>query len=62
MKDIGSKYECYSKKVYGYLTMKGFRYEHTFIHNTTKRKAWVYIVSKELAKALKEYSKSFSNY
>lgn len=56
MTNIGEKYECYSKKIYGFLTMKGFRYDKTFKHKTTGKKCWVYIMTPELSQALTEWS------
>lgn len=56
MKNIGEKYECYSKKIYGFLTMKGFRYEYQFKHKETKKNCWVYLVTEELSKALTEWT------
>lgn len=56
MTNIGEKYECYSKKTYGYLTMRGFRYEYFFVHKTTKKRCYVYIMTEELSEALKEWS------
>lgn len=56
MKEIGEKFECYSKKLYGFLVMKGISYEYTFVHRKTKKRCWVYIMSKELSEALKEWN------
>ena len=58
MTNIGEQFECYSKKTYGFLTMKGFRYDRTFIHKTTKKKAWVYTMTEELAAALREWTEN----
>jgi hypothetical protein len=56
MTNIGERYECYSKKIYGFLTMKGFRYDKTFKHKTTGKKCWVYTMTEELSVALKEWT------
>lgn len=56
MKNIGEKYECYSKKIYGFLTMRGFRYEYHFKHKITDKRCWVYIVTNELSDALTEWT------
>jgi hypothetical protein len=56
MKSIGDKYECYSKKIYGFLTMKGIRYEYHFKHKTTNKCCWVYIMTEEVSQALKEWT------
>jgi len=56
MKEIGDKLECYSKKFYGFLTMKGIRYEYSFKHNTTGRTAYVYTVTEEIIELMKEWS------
>lgn len=56
MKQIGENYQCYSRKVYGFLLMKGFRYEYSFIHNKTKKKCWVFKVTEELTHALSEWT------
>ena len=58
MTNIGEKYECYSKKIYGFLTMKGFRYDKTFKHKTTGKKCWVYTMTPELSQALTEWTMS----
>lgn len=52
---LGNNYECYSKKVFGYLTLKGHRYKYSFIHNRTDAKCWVYEMTKELSQSLKDY-------
>ena len=56
MTNIGEYYECYSKKIFGFLTMKGFRHERTFKHYKTKKVCWVYKMDEKLSKALKEWS------
>lgn len=57
MKENGEIYECYSKKIYGFLTMKGFRYKNIFKHNTTGKRCWTYEMTEELSQALYEWSK-----
>lgn len=56
MTKIGEKYECYSKKIYGFLTMKGIRYDRTFKHRDTGKKCWVYTMTQEISDALVEWS------
>lgn len=58
MKDLGQKYECYSKKLYGFLVMRGFRYERSFKHNETQRVCWVYDMTPELSAALIDWKKN----
>lgn len=58
MKENGQKFECYSKKLYGFLVMKGFRYERSFKHNETSRVCWVYEMTQELSDALVEWKNS----
>ena len=62
MKDLGQKFECYSKKLYGFLVMKGFRYERSFKHNKTQRICWVYEMNDELSAALIEWKKNKPTY
>ena len=45
------EFECYSKKLYGFLVMKGFRYERSFKHSQTGRICWVYTMTDELSSA-----------
>ena len=49
------EFECYSKKLYGFLVMKGFRYERSFKHSQTGRICWVYTMTDELSSALTEW-------
>lgn len=58
MKQNGEKFECYSKKLYGFLIMKGLRYERSFKHNETGRTCWVYDMSPELSAALIEWKQN----
>ena len=58
MKNLGQNFECYSKKLYGFLVMKGFRYEKSFKHNETGRLCWVYKITPELSQALIEWKMS----
>lgn len=51
----GGKFECYSRKLFGFLTMKGFRYERRFVHGITGNTCWVYIVNDELSDALTQW-------
>ena len=55
MKHLGEKFECYSTKLYGFLVMKGIRYEYTFVHNETNKRAWVYKMDTKLSIALTEW-------
>ena len=61
MKENGQKFECYSKKVYGFLVMKGFRYDRSFKHNVTARTCWVYNMTPELSEALIEWKNNNPN-
>lgn len=58
MKENGQKFECYSKKLYGFLVMKNFRYEISFKHNKTNKTCWVYEVTPEFSAALLEWKKN----
>lgn len=60
-KTNGDKFECYSKKLYGFLVMKGIRYDRTFKHNETQRICWVYTMTEELSKALLDWKMSKPN-
>ena len=51
-------FECYSKKLYGFLVMKGFRYERSFKHSQTGRVCWVYTMTDELSAALTEWKEN----
>ena len=55
MKNLGEKFECYSTKLQGFLMMKGIRYEYTFVHNETGKRAWVYKMDTKLSIALTEW-------
>lgn len=61
MKKEGQNFECYSKKLYGFLVMKGIRYERKFRHNQTNKWCWVYIMNQELSDALVEWKSSRPN-
>ena len=61
MKQNGEIYECYSRKVFGLLTMKGIDYKSTFIHKDSGKKAWVYIMTDEISQALIEWKNSNPN-
>lgn len=52
MRKIGQEFECYSKRLYGFLTMNGVRYERIFTHKDTGKTCWVYIMSTELSELL----------
>lgn len=52
------EFECYSKKLYGFLVMKGFRYERSFKHSQTGRICWVYKMDDALSAALTEWKNS----
>ena len=52
----GEDFENFSKKLYGFLVMKGFRYDRDYKHNGTGKTCWVYIMTDELSEALKEWS------
>ena len=49
MKNLGEKFECYSTKLQGFLMMKGIRYEYTFIHKETGKRAGVYEIDLRLS-------------
>jgi hypothetical protein len=51
----GEQFENFSKKLYGFLVMKGIRYETKYKHNDTGKWCWVYNMTDELSKALKEW-------
>lgn len=55
MKNLGENFECYSTKLHGFLTMKGIRYEYTFIHNRTGKRAWVYKMDAKLSIILTQW-------
>lgn len=54
----GEPIEIFSKRLYGFLTMNGYRYDREYQHNTTGRTCWVYTMSDELSASLKEWSAS----
>lgn len=58
MKKEGQLFECFSKKLYGFLVMKGHRYERSYKHNETSRVCWVYIMTPELSRDLLEWKKN----
>ncbi len=58
---INKGFECYSKKLYGFLTMNGMRYERSFKHNQTQRVCWVYEMTPELSDLLKQWSDNSPN-
>lgn len=57
----GQEYSCYSKKIYGYLTMNGFRYIRTFKHSKTGRTCWVYTMTDSLSDALRKWTENNPN-
>lgn len=48
-------FENFSKKLYGFLVMKGIRYDRKYKHNETGKWCWVYTMTDELSAALKEW-------
>lgn len=52
------EFECYSKKLYGYLVMKGVRYNRSFKHSKTGRICWVYEMTPELSNILTEWTQN----
>ena len=58
MKKNGEVFECYSKKMQGFFTMKGFRYKERFRHKVTGRICWTYIMNNEISQALKEWNEN----
>lgn len=51
----GEPFENFSKRLYGFLVMKGIRYDKTYRHNITRKIGWVYTMTDELSEALKEW-------
>lgn len=49
-------FPCYSIPMRDFLSAKGIRYELVGLHPETKNMFWVYIKTKELDKAMQEWS------
>lgn len=54
-------YECFSEKLYHYLSLKGFKYVNTYVHNSTNVTCYVYKITPELSAALKSWTKTNPN-
>lgn len=52
----GEPIEIFSKRLYGFLVMKGFRYDRDYKHWETGKTCWVYTMSDELSAALREWA------
>ena len=52
----GEQIEIFSKKLWGFLTMKGFRYDRDYTHFESGKTCWVYTMTDALSDALKEWS------
>lgn len=58
LKEEGQAFECFSKKLFGFLTMNGVRYERSYKHNTTQRTCWIYVMTPELSELLVKWKES----
>ena len=52
----GEVIEIFSKRLYGFLVMKGFRYDRDYKHRETGKTCWVYTMTDDLSSALKEWA------
>ena len=52
----GEQIEIFSKRLYGFLVMKGIRYDREYKHFETNKTCWVYTMTDELSNALREWA------